>query len=305
VTGRPIRDERVRLRDGRALAYAEWGDLHGPPIFFFHGSPLSRLWCPDEEATQAAGVRLVAVDRPGVGRSDLQPGRRLADWPPDVAELADALGIDRFAVAGYSAGGPYAVACAALIGDRVTRAGVVSTDPRIVLREQPGAIAELDEEDRGDFELVERDDREAAARSFAAEWEEWTRRIAEEPGRFFDLIPVNDQNRWFREDPARTGPFLEAVGEALRQGSAGGAWARLIAFEPCPFRREEISVEVCLWHGELDVLTPRAAAEFLASRIPNCKVTIWPEEGHIGIARHWDEILDTLTAPKRIAPDSF
>ena len=238
MTGQPIRDERVRLRDGRALAYAEWGDLHGPPVFFFHGSPLSRLWCPDEEATQAAGVHLVAVDRPGFGRSDLQPGRRLVDWPLDVAELADALGIDRFAVAGYSAGGPYAVACAALIGERVTRAGLVSTTAHLVLRERPGAIAELDEEDRRDFELVEREDRETAARRFAAEREEWTRSIAAEPRRFFDRLPVNDQNRWFREDPARTGPFLEAVGEALAAGAGGqrlGAPDRLRAL-PVPAR---------------------------------------------------------------------
>lgn len=104
--GKPIRDEQMRLRDGRILAYAEWGDMHGHPVFFFHGSPLSRLWCPDESATRAAAVRLVAVDRPGFGGSDLQPGRRLEDWPSDVTELADALGFDRFAVAGYSAGGP-------------------------------------------------------------------------------------------------------------------------------------------------------------------------------------------------------
>jgi pimeloyl-ACP methyl ester carboxylesterase len=79
AVGEPIRDERVRLRDGRALAYAEWGDEHGRPVFFFHGSPLSRLRCPDGEATEAAGVRLVAVDRPGFGGSDLQPGCRLED----------------------------------------------------------------------------------------------------------------------------------------------------------------------------------------------------------------------------------
>jgi hypothetical protein len=89
--GEPIRDGRTRLRDGRALAYAEWGDVHGPPVFFFHGSPLSRLWCPDEEATEAAGVHLVTIDRPDFGGSDLQPGRRLEDWPLDVAELADPL----------------------------------------------------------------------------------------------------------------------------------------------------------------------------------------------------------------------
>jgi pimeloyl-ACP methyl ester carboxylesterase len=61
AVGQPIRDERMRLRDGRALAFTEWGDLDGPPIFFFHGSPLSWLWCPDEDATQAARVHNTVI----------------------------------------------------------------------------------------------------------------------------------------------------------------------------------------------------------------------------------------------------
>ena len=82
--------------------------------------------------------------------------------------------------------------------------------------------------------------------------------------------------------------------EALRQGPAGGAWGRVIAFEPCPFRLEEIAIDVSFWHGELDALAPLDGAEFLASKIPTSKVTIWPGEGHIAIARHWGEILDAL-----------
>jgi pimeloyl-ACP methyl ester carboxylesterase len=291
----PYRDDLIRLEDGRALAYAEWGDQSGPPVFLFHGTPHSRLWCPDEPETRAAGVRLISVDRPGFGRSDLQLGRRLEDWPADVAELADALEIERFAVAGFSGGGPYAAACSALLGERVTCAGLVSASTYLT-RERPGALEELDEVNRRDFELVEHGDRETAARNIAAEWEEWTRSIVEEPKRFFDPFPVNNQNRWFREDPTRTRPFLGAVGEALRQGPAGLAWERVIAFEPYPLRLEEISVEVYLWHGELDVVIPRAAAEFLAARIPNCRVTIWPDEGHLAIARHWGEILTALCA---------
>lgn len=295
VIAGPLRDDIIRLRDGRALAYAEWGDPRGSPVFFFHGTPHSRLWCPDEEETRSAGVRLISVDRPGFGRSDLQLGRRLTDWPADVAELAEALDIERFAVAGFSGGGPYAAACSVLIGDRVTRAGLVCASTHLV-RERPGALEKLDDEDRRDFELVEREERETAARKIAAEWEEWTRSIAEETKRFLDPFPVTDQNRWFREDPARTGPFLAAIGEALRQGPVGLAWERVIAFGQYSLRLEEISVEVYLWHGELDVVIPRAAAEFLASRIPNCRVTIWPDEGHLAIARHWGEILTTLAA---------
>ena len=286
----------MRLRDGRALAYTEWGDAHGQPVFYFHGSPLSRLWIPDEAATRAAGVRLIAADRPGYGGSDPHPGRRLQDWPVDVAELGDALGVDRFAVVGYSAGGPYALACAALLGDRVTRAGLVSTTARFVVRERPGAIAELDEEERRAFELVERGgDREAAASTFAAELADWARVVAQDPRRFFDPLPVNDQNRWFRENPARMAPVLQAIAEALRQGAAGPGWERLVSFEPFPVPLESIAVDVLLWHGRLDLIAPCAPAEFVASRIPACTFTIWPDEGHLGLARRWDEILGALS----------
>jgi pimeloyl-ACP methyl ester carboxylesterase len=91
----PLADDAIELRDGRRLAYAEWGDARGTPVLFFHGNPGSRFCCPDEALTASAGVRLVTIDRPGVGRSDVLPRRTFADWPSDVAEFADALGTDR------------------------------------------------------------------------------------------------------------------------------------------------------------------------------------------------------------------
>ncbi len=118
----------ITLRDGRQLAYAEYGDPQGKPIFFFHGTPGSRLFHhPDTSIAASAGARIIAVDRPGFGRSDFKPGRTLLDWPNDVVQLADALNIDRFAVVGYSGGGPYAAVCASSIPDRLTAAGLVSS----------------------------------------------------------------------------------------------------------------------------------------------------------------------------------
>ena len=118
----------IRLRDGRRLAYAEYGDPQGKPIFFFHGTPGSRLFHhPDASVAASAGARIIAVDRPGFGRSDFKPGRTLLDWPNDVVQLADALNIQRFAVMGYSGGGPYAAVCASSIPERLTAAGLVSS----------------------------------------------------------------------------------------------------------------------------------------------------------------------------------
>src|SRR5439155_545207 len=98
----PRRDSTITLTDGRRLAFTEWGDPDGKPLFLFHGAPFSRLFCPDEPATIAAGVRLVTVDRPGIGRSDVLEARSWGDWPADVVALADALGIDRFAAVAES-----------------------------------------------------------------------------------------------------------------------------------------------------------------------------------------------------------
>jgi pimeloyl-ACP methyl ester carboxylesterase len=112
--------DRVNLPDGRSLGYAEYGDPSGKPVLFFPGTPSSRLLHPPEGPTASLGARLIVVERPGFGLSDFQPGRTLLDWPDDVVALADALDIERFAVAGLSAGGPY-----------------VATEAVAVAREQP------------------------------------------------------------------------------------------------------------------------------------------------------------------------
>src|SRR5262249_11011093 len=103
----------VGLPDGRALGLVECGDPGGWPVFFFHGFAGSRLQRhPDDSLAQAAGIRLIAVDRPGIGRSDRLPGRRIVDWAADVAAAANALGATEFSVFGWSAGSPHSLACA-------------------------------------------------------------------------------------------------------------------------------------------------------------------------------------------------
>src|SRR5512136_1482675 len=109
----------IALSDGRTLAYAEYGDPTGQPVFFFHGMPGSRLFRPPDQITAKVGVRLITTDRPGYGLSTFQPGRRFLDWPGDIAQLADHLNMEKFAVMGHSAGGPYVAACAYALPQRV------------------------------------------------------------------------------------------------------------------------------------------------------------------------------------------
>ena len=111
----------VHLADGRALAWTEAGEHSGSPVFSFHGLPGSRFQRhPDGGIARSRGLRLIHVERPGFGLSSPRPGRTLAEWPRDVAALADALGIGRFAVLGISGGGPFALACASLLPERVS-----------------------------------------------------------------------------------------------------------------------------------------------------------------------------------------
>jgi pimeloyl-ACP methyl ester carboxylesterase len=119
-------DKPLHLNNGRTLAYTEYGNLHGQPVFFFHYIPGSRLFCHSNEITRKAGVCLIIPDRPGSGLSDFQPGRCILDWPADVTALADSLGIDRFAVADHSGGGSYVAACAHQIPQRITAAAIPS-----------------------------------------------------------------------------------------------------------------------------------------------------------------------------------
>ena len=123
----PLMGAPVRLPDGRVLGVDRLGRPGGVPVLAFHGMPGSRLDFLSESLECAqAGVELIAVDRPGFGLSSPQPGRVLLDWAGDVAALADALGLERFAVLGYSAGAKYALACAYALPERVQVAGVLS-----------------------------------------------------------------------------------------------------------------------------------------------------------------------------------
>src|SRR6185295_6433650 len=129
----------LRLPDGRNLSYLQVGAADGPAIFHFHGHGSSRLEALMlAESASALGLRVISFDRPGIGRSDPITGDRLLGWPADVAAAADALNIDKFAVQGMSAGGPYALACAHAMPDRLTALALISTVPPPEIAQRAG-----------------------------------------------------------------------------------------------------------------------------------------------------------------------
>ena len=288
----PVRQQTLTLRDGRRLGIAEFGDPAGVPGFYFHGHPGSRLEAEfAHEAARDAGVRIIALDRPGYGLSDFQPHRRLLDWPRDVAEAADMLGVERFAVAGSSGGGPYALACAHELPDRVRRALVVSG---VGPYDAPGATDGMRWQNRVGFQL-------GAKLPPLARLIMWSmaRQVRKRPERTLDAIAkaMSPVDAAVVRDPDVRRMLTADLAEAFRQGSSGPARDVVVLGRPWGFSPAAIRPEVLLWQGELDVLVPPAMGRSLAAQIPNCRATFVPGEGHLLFVRHMVEIVAAVAAP--------
>jgi pimeloyl-ACP methyl ester carboxylesterase len=292
----PLTDGAIRLSDGRMLAYAEWGEPHGRCVFLFHGTPSSRLFCPDETVTASSNVRLVTVDRPGIGGSDVLPRRTFDAWPSDVVELADALGVEMFGVVGWSAGGAYAAACGALIPARLTGVGIACSRhlSQFNVAENPAAYAELEADDRRMYELA-KEDPDAAARAAAEENRGWVHELRSRPEVAMDGYETPAGDRWFFEDEERRQAFLDATRESVRQGPEAFAWEMIDAWLPWGFRVADIAPEVHVWHGAQDPIVERRHIDLIVQTLPNPRLTVWNDSGHLGPARHWGEILEAVT----------
>jgi pimeloyl-ACP methyl ester carboxylesterase len=281
---------KLRLNDGRSLAWAECGDPRGQALFFFHGTPGSRLTAQvlDAEARKH-GVRVIAPERPGHGESDSKPGRTLLDWASDVRELADSLALERFAVAGISGGGPYAAICAHALGARVTRAAILSgIGPTDVAGATRGMLAP------NRFSLWTARNLPALGLAFWALLARQFRDPERAIGRMARSLPESD--RAILADGAVRALFVADFRAALAHGSAGAFEDFRTFAQPWGFALDAIRVRVRLWHGERDRNCPVAMARHVAGAIPGCEATIAAEEGHLFTLKRVDEILAWLAA---------
>lgn len=289
----PANCRQIRLQDNRLLAYAEYGDPQGKPVMLFHGTPGSRLFHhPDESVVLSFGARIIMPDRPGFGLSDFKAGRTLMDWPDDVLQLADALNIDRFAVAGMSGGGPYALACALKIPHRLTRVALISSMAPL---SAPAAMEAMAWRNRLLFNLARN------SRMFAKlSW--WIMNVAfsQNPQRFFkfEASLSSQSEKHLMSRPEIESALIRDYAEALRTGIDGVAWETILLAHPWDLQLENVAIETYLWHGQQDARTPIAMGRYLASTIPNCRATFLAEEGHDVFYHHWSEILSVLTPPE-------
>lgn len=270
----------LRLPDGRALGYLQVGAADDPAVFHFHGHGSSRLEALMlEKQALAQGLRVIALDRPGIGRSDPRTGDRLLGWPLDVAAAADRLNIDRFAVQGMSAGGPYALACAHLIPERVIACGLVSAvpPPEIARRSGPGLrrfawwvahrfpnylrrrLEQFRPDGQPDEEMVHRR---------MVRVSQWL------GGRDADLM----QNTQMRSLLART------MVETARQGAVANRDEIERLVRPWGFDVRHLKFDrIYVWHGEMDRIMPVGPARLLAKRLVGCRATFYPDEGHFSV----------------------
>ena len=270
------------LPDGRALAAEEYGDPAGPPVFYFHGWPASRL---EAGLLPRMPVRLLSLDRPGYGRSSACPGRTMLDWATDVGHVADRLGLRQFHVVGLSGGGPFAAACAYAMPDRVLGVALVCpVPPATSLARGPtvGHLYRLGRHPRAAHGII------SILRPLLR------RRILTPRTLVGASLPDADRAMLTRRTMAALGlAWREGVGRS-GQGALSDAvlYARPWGFDPANIR-----VPVALWYGADDSVIPRAAmAPYEA--IPNVRVHMLDNEGHYSLPlRHGAAILRRLTQP--------
>ncbi len=283
------------LRDGRAIQWSDGGASDGVPVLFFHGSPDTRraAWSGHDPAREA-GLRLVAVNRPGYGASSPAPPsyRRVVD---DAVELADLLGLDTFGVLGMSVGGTFALACAALRPDRVRAAAVVAAPGEAPRMDPPWTRDDLDREGRAWYAALA-----------AGTVEENVARVRPDFLAYRATVGPEDPDdaalaeRWVTALP--DGDRLLVAARPASERAAAAREALLVpdgyladaalVFHAWDFRVEDVRCPVALWYGARDANAPPRNGAWLADRLSSATLRVLPEHGHLEtLLRNWTPIL--------------
>ena len=271
-------EHRVDLPGGRVLAAAEWGDPAGIPMISHHGTPGGRLghW-HDPSIYARHGIRRITFDRAGYGGTSRRPGRSIADIVPDVVALADALGIDRFVVAGGSGGGPHALACAALLPDRIVRClAAVTPAP------WDADFDHFEGLNAGNVEEYEAALQGEEAHRRVAEREAETTLARLREGRADFLGDSYEMPESDREELARGIEIARVeLEDALGGGVDGWVDDMLAAVAPWGFDVATIRCPVRLEYGRTDAFVPPANGDWLAEHVPGAAAVI-TDSGHMG-----------------------
>ena len=279
------------LNDGRRLGYLVCGDPKGKPVLCFHGYPGSRLdfrWL-DQEAMKRR-LKLIAVDRPGIGLSEPLEGRGLVDFGGDIEEVMKRLRLRRPVVMGVSGGGPYVLACLSRLGEKI-RAGVVVC-----------GLGPMDTEDSAKGMNASNASLFYCARNYPKSVGlilrvtkyMMTKRVDTYYRLMEKVLPDSDQKRLGKVTKENRQRVLSANREIFRQGSRYLAQEAVLYTNPWEFSVKELRMPVHFWHGYLDKNAPIRAAMELCRQIPQSVHHWLIREGHLILNRHVAEILDSI-----------
>ena len=281
----------IILSDGRQLGYAEYGSSSGLPLLWFHGSPGARRQIAPQarEAALELGIRLIAIERPGIGASTPHIYDQILDMAADVEELCDGLELDRFAVTGLSGGGPYALACAHEMPERVVAAVVLGgVAPAVGPDRAEGGPSELV---RALSPIVAR-----TYRPMSALMKRLVRVLIPLTDPAMDLfarfMPPGDQ-RMFADESIRV-MFADDLVTGASENMQAIFLDAILFGRHWGFELRDVEVPVHLWYGDADNIVPLEHGEHVAKRIPNAVLRVRPEEGHLGGLGASHEIFDAI-----------
>ena len=272
----------VEVADGRSVEVLVAGPQDGLPLVFHTGTPGGLVsFAPLTEAASAQNLRTVGYARPGYGSSDPQPGRRVADAASDVARVLDRLGATTFITAGWSGGGPHALATAALLADRCLAAATIAG---VAPYPANGLdwLAGMAEENIAEFGAA-MDSEQSLSAFLEKEAEEMTGITAEQVAESLGgLTPPADR-------AALTGEFAHYLAEstraALSSGIAGWRDDDLAFVRDWGFSLDQVRVPLSVWQGDQDAMVPFGHGEWLAGQLPHARVHLLPGEGHLTLVQ--------------------
>lgn len=281
----------MMLRDGRHIEWQEFGSEDGFPVLYFHGTPGSSVeGGVFEDAALAKSVRIIAVDRPGMGESDFLDDRKVIDWPGDVRQIVDHLGLREFSLVGWSGGGPYALVCGPRLQGRVFHIGLVAPQTeRAVLNN---------------------------------DLERWASKIWMPALKALTLVPhlgeavlelsfrLSDKHRQRRADQriyrrvfARSHLHAQSVssrGVVHDNAALLTDWGITVAEVARELKSLTPPLPITIWQGGSDTSVDIKGSKKLARALPDCELIFDPEATHLGILLDQaGAILDTVTPAQR------
>ncbi|MCP4933736.1 MAG: alpha/beta hydrolase [bacterium] len=285
-----LSDKQLRLPDGRLMGYAQYGDAGGRAVLAIHGTPGSRIMIrPADQFASQNGIRLIAPDRPGYGFSSSYPDTSFAQWVKDIALLLEALKIDRFWLFGVSGGGPFAIAIAALIPQRVIGLALIS--PVGIIDQEVRQVWSW--RNKLFFSLLPRYQILAKPVFTIARL-----LITLGPDLFLKIfsLGLSRSDRLILSKRHHQEALLAAFCDGLRSGVIGMLEDLRLFANPWQLPLQKVDMPVFIWQGSRDLMVPKKAVFKLADSFRNVEIVRLPGQGHFWIFEHFEEVLTRLVA---------